>query len=153
MLQIKFCQAVQSSNVNQQPARKGCLLRFQSCLRWECAKLGTISSMILTQQQKKFAAKTVANEKQCLKEMLKPSLTRKTSIFDSKFFLGNLLLKKVIHCVTDQLSITWSGKSVLNFKSSILTSEVDVLIDRVEKKLRVEEMSYPIYVQCYNLYQ
>ena len=39
----------------------------------------------------------------------------------SKDFLSNLPMKIIICCVTDQQSITRSGKSVMNFKFSLLT--------------------------------
>ena len=35
-------------------------------------------------------------------------------------FLSNLSLQTIIYCVTDQPSITWSPRSVLNFKFSAL---------------------------------
>ena len=48
-------------------------------------KLKTLSGMILNGLQPKFAAKTVANEKQCLKNMswFKPALTGQALTFHS----------------------------------------------------------------------
>ena len=51
-----------------------------------CKRLETISAL-------KFAAKSVTNEKRCLKVMLRPALTGQVLIFDSKKILATCLCK------------------------------------------------------------
>ena len=48
--------------------------------------------------QTEFAAKMVANEELNLKAMQRPTFTGQASIFSSKIFFSNLLLKIIIYC-------------------------------------------------------
>ena len=64
-----------------------------------------------------------------------------------RFLFCNLQLKLII-CVTDQPTISWSRRSVLNFKFSSLFSEVDELLHEhwaklcEVKKFHLQSMSY-----------
>ena len=49
------------------------------------------------------------------------SFDRTSFHFQFEDFLSNLPLWTIIYCVTDQPSITWSWRSVLNFKFSVLS--------------------------------
>ena len=79
--------------------------------------------LILNQLLPKFAAKNVANEKQCQKAKKRPALTRQHLTLFQRFFVQSAM-KIIIYCVIDQPSLaqSWSlgWRSVLNFKFSYL---------------------------------
>ena len=88
--------------------------------------LETMSGMILNRLQPKFAAKSVANEMWCLK--VGDSDQRwhdKLRFLIWRFLEQSARFCRCKHssgyCFTDQLSITQSRRSVLNFKLSVLT--------------------------------
>ena len=103
-----------------------------------------------------FAAKTVANEKQCLQTMYKTSVDWTSFNFPFQDFLGILLflLLKIIawvYCISEQPSIPWSWRSVLNFKLSVFTflrlmTCSSVLEEYWAKIVPRENITTPIFV-------
>ena len=117
--------------------------------KWE-----TMSGMILNRLHPKFAAKSVANEMQYLKAMLWPALTGQTSIFDFQFFQQSDFVDNhlvcywpTIHSLILKICPTFQVLSSHFFK-------VDKLLDEHWAKLVLSEnISTPIYVECYRMYQ
>ena len=107
-------------------------------------------------QSEQFAAKTVANEKLCLKAMSLQSHVEtciECASFDFRFqdIWSNVLLKIIIYCITDQQSIIRSRRSVLNFKLSVFTflrlmTCSSVLEEYWAKIVPRENITTPIFV-------
>ena len=120
------------STISSICSRKRRLLRFQSkstALQMAASKAWKrylAWFWIDSNQSEQFAAKTVANEKLCLKAMSLQSHVEtciECASFDFRFqdIWSNVLLKIIIYCITDQQSIMRSRRSVLNFKLSVFT--------------------------------
>ena len=64
-------------------------------------------------------------------------------------------MQTIMYYVTDQPSLTQSGRSVLNFKLSVLTflRLMSCSMSIEQKIVLSENISTPIYVECYYMYQ
>ena len=74
--------------------------------------------------------------------------------FKDHDFLSNLLLKKIIYCVTDQTSVTWFQRSALNLKFSVFTflRSMSCLMCIEQTLCKEKKLSNPIYVLFDNMY-
>ena len=153
-----------AADLNQWPVReKGiCTDASQTAQQLQMAvrkSLETFSGIFLNQLQPKFAqlCSQICSKWNAVFERL--ALAGLALLLQSSIwrFLSNLLLKIVIYCVTDQSSITWSGKCYLNFNFSALiflrsTSCWAAGWWALGKNCAKRKNSTLIFVQCNNMY-